>query len=1750
MHLFPFFRIAALAVLALFISLTGSAAVEPLDLNNDDIPDIWALVYNAGGISLTGDADGDGQPNAAEAMAGTDPFSPGAVIKVKAMWIDAGGLHLTFPTLSGKRYQVQSSPSLSAPDWDDEGSALAGTGTDETVTLSSVGATDKFYHVVVSDVDTDNDGVSDWEEISVGFDPRSARSSGFAASGDLQTIKAALQASNSVSVTASDASAVEPASGVGTETGAFLIRRSGNLNAITVTYSLGGPATAGVDYETLSGSVTLGVGVNSAYVTVTPKADATVESSEAVILTVNSAAGYNVASPASAAVLISDHSTASGDGVRARYWNNTSSTIPVFTNTADAGNSPVPKLDRVEPKIDFVETTTAPAWPPSPVAGNYFVVRFTGDVLPEFSQTYTFRAEFDRGARLWVNGQLLVNNWSNDPPTQTSAVSGVIELQAGRRYPLVYEFMARSSTAVARLSWVSMNQPDQIIPQNRLFSNAPPQITSVLERMVLKGSGPFSYQITATGEPTSFSATNLPPGWSIDPATGLISGSPTQAGTWDIVLGATNNAGSGNAILKLTVLDTGGGITRDVWTGVPGSSVADVPLATPPTSSSTVSAFEEDATADPAPDGDGDDYASRFRGALTAPATGTYKFWITADHAAELWISDDEHEVNAFKRAEVTAPTGLREWTKAGAGKSPLLWLEAGQSYYVEVRHKESTGADHVSIGWLKPGEGGVDQANAAEPAEVVPGYALSPYAPAAAVAPGALFFASLTPQSGVVTSASGSILVRLTPDETQAVLTIKYGNLTSGYFGMHLHDDRIPNPPGALNNVVCDLDQPGDAVLQPDGTFLWTIQPRGGLSVADIVTGIKTTRNYFNVHSTLYPGGEIKGYLRKLEGSQTFTAPAAPAAPDDDHTNASAASIFLIQSTFGPSIESIAEVQSVGYDGWINAEFAKPPTYHYPYVFTHRNQTDPDNSTYSGNLTFSSWWRNAVTAPDQLRQRVAFALSEILVVSEAGPLDDRADALSDYYDMLLDHSFGNFRELLEAVTMHPAMGRYLDMLRNDKPNLATGRIPNENYAREILQLFSVGLNRMWPDGSLVLNARGEPIPTYDQNAIIGFAHAFTGWDYAGASSTANNFSAAQNWIDPMSKVPRRHFTGPKRILNNVVLPGLAAIGGVALDPHATHTNAQYSHALYQALPVEEIESTHNAIFNHPNVGPFICRQLIQRLVTSTPSRGYIYRVASKFNDNGAGVRGDMKAVIKAILLDYEARSPDMLAVEGYGKQREPVLRVTALARAFPSPLPVTGSYTQSGSLISVTTSTPHLYSNNNAAYLDFSNGSAGDPDDAGYAVSNVATNAFTVRALTSQTVDYSQAGGVITITNNNEHPYNTGNSVFIDFTSGTPSAPADGVYVVTSATSDDIEFTVRPLSAVGAAYSQADNVITVATTAVHPFIAGSSVFLDFTSGTPDSPADGAFTVATVSGDGLQFTVAAADSVTRTGNVFAMAAADAVSRTGQAVTTKPQYVVNRSGSVAVNYSDWNMSTTDTDIGQTPLRSPTVFNFFLPDYQFPGMLSAAGLITPEFELTSDTNVIRQANFLYNGLFSGTLGTAGLESFKSGGRDIILDLRDWMEADPGELPWVHDDNLADCIVLLNVLLTAGQLSEEAMGVIYDYAFTLPYGTTMPIIDINVGNPCELRVTGHGLSAGQTITVSGVTGGTFTTPINGTFQVVAINSSNRFTIPVECTSDAGLNYTNAIITIPPSATQLRDRVRAIVHLIVTSPDFAIQK
>ncbi|HYD59282.1 MAG TPA: DUF1800 domain-containing protein [Noviherbaspirillum sp.] len=349
-------------------------------------------------------------------------------------------------------------------------------------------------------------------------------------------------------------------------------------------------------------------------------------------------------------------------------------------------------------------------------------------------------------------------------------------------------------------------------------------------------------------------------------------------------------------------------------------------------------------------------------------------------------------------------------------------------------------------------------------------------------------------------------------------------------------------------------------------------------------------------------------------------------------------ASRLLSQATFGATQAEIERLASTGYSAWIEDQFNKPQALHRDYM---NNIAGSTNTSPSQNHFFESFWQQAATGEDQLRQRVTFALSQIFVVSFLdSSVANYPRGVASYYDTLAAHAFGNYRSLLEAVSLHPMMGIYLSHMRNQKESGT--RVPDENYAREVMQLFSIGLYELNQDGSLKM-ADNKPIETYTSADISGLAKVFTGWSWAGPDKSDSRFfggSADPNrdWM-PMQGYPKFHSTSEKRFLGAVVPAG--------------------------AAPEASLKTALDTLFSHPNVGPFIGRQLIQRLVTSNPSPQYVARVAAAFNNNGAGVRGDMKAVIRAILLDPEARSDASQSDANAGKLREPVVRLANWMRAF-----------------------------------------------------------------------------------------------------------------------------------------------------------------------------------------------------------------------------------------------------------------------------------------------------------------------------------------------------------------------------------------------------------------------------------------------------------------------------------------------------
>ena len=352
-------------------------------------------------------------------------------------------------------------------------------------------------------------------------------------------------------------------------------------------------------------------------------------------------------------------------------------------------------------------------------------------------------------------------------------------------------------------------------------------------------------------------------------------------------------------------------------------------------------------------------------------------------------------------------------------------------------------------------------------------------------------------------------------------------------------------------------------------------------------------------------------------------------------------ASAFLARATFGPTMEEIQALSESGdLEGWLEEQFNKPPSLHLGWMQAHTNASTEAWDNGLPDIDYAqedAWWVNSIDGEDQLRQRVAFALSEIFVVSRNSSLIGFADGLAHYYDVLLENAFGNFRTLLEAVAKSPMMGSYLSYLGNAKAS--GGRHPDENFAREVMQLFTIGLYELNQDGTYKIRD-GKRIPTYSQKDIMELARVFTGWTSDnGVFPAAGGFPTLHSRIAEMVTDESEHDTGSKHVLGHLIPAGQSTR--------------------------QDMDSALDILFNHENTGPFIARRLIQRLVTSNPSPQYVGRVAAAFSDNGSGVRGDMKAVIKAILLDPEALQGASTRPETFGKVREPLLFITNLWRAF-----------------------------------------------------------------------------------------------------------------------------------------------------------------------------------------------------------------------------------------------------------------------------------------------------------------------------------------------------------------------------------------------------------------------------------------------------------------------------------------------------
>ncbi|HOX71448.1 MAG TPA: DUF1800 family protein [Dokdonella sp.] len=365
---------------------------------------------------------------------------------------------------------------------------------------------------------------------------------------------------------------------------------------------------------------------------------------------------------------------------------------------------------------------------------------------------------------------------------------------------------------------------------------------------------------------------------------------------------------------------------------------------------------------------------------------------------------------------------------------------------------------------------------------------------------------------------------------------------------------------------------------------------------------------------------------------------------PTDLPGNDAEAARFLTQATYGPTLAEIARLRTIGYSEWFRQEFNKPATSARTYMeLVNANRIADGQSGVSHNNRLDRWFHTAAIGSDQLRQRTAFALSQILVISDQNStLSGEPIQVSEYWDILARNAFGNYRDVLDEVTWNPSMGKYLSHFRNRKASPDGLRQPDENYAREVMQLFTIGLIERNLDFSPILSG-GQPIPTYNQSVVTNYAKVFTGFNYNNATTISNG----TNTYLRMTCIQGEHDTTAKTVIGGTTIPA------------------------GQNCPVD-VDDGIDLLFAHPNAAPFVSRQLIQRFVSSSPSPAYIQRVAEKFEDNGYGERGDLGAVIMQVLLDPEARSAP---TANSGKPREPLLKLTAMWRAWDAQMPAADSY-------------------------------------------------------------------------------------------------------------------------------------------------------------------------------------------------------------------------------------------------------------------------------------------------------------------------------------------------------------------------------------------------------------------------------------------------------------------------------------------
>src|SRR5580658_7927416 len=568
-----------LSTLSLFVLVfrLDAAGAPRAGLNNNGMSLIWEWLYNGYGIDPNADPDGDGFSNLQESIAGTDPFDSNSYPYIATTAVSPTNFSVTMACQLGKQYQLLSTTELGDTNWLVETNVVVRSGTNVTLTAPTNSAA-KFYRIAVSDVDSDGDGLTDWEAYQLGLDPLNPFSNGRQdadgnALSDYAYATNLLASQNVITIAATGAGATEPDPGEkSTLTGQFTVTRGGfPLGAVTVNLGLGGPGdgfgSAGVDYAPLPGSVALGAGESSQTITLTPLANTNLPTPVLAQLQLLPGANYTVGTESTASVVIYPSPTASGTGLLGQYYTNSSTT---YTNSKNFNPTNL-ILTRVDPVVDFLWSN---GMSPNLSNGNY-TVRWTGQVQPQLSDMYYFDVRSDDGCRLWVNGQLLIDKWQSQWVTDWT---NAIALQAGVRYDIELDYLQNGGWAQAHLLWYSADQAEEVIPSTCLYpsntvgtssSNAPAVVTSPLSAVAFLGQ-PFSFTVTGANTPLGFTASGLPPGLNFNNTNGVIAGVPSVAGNFQVTLTASNLIGVGASVVNIMVLNTGSSLVQEVWTNVPG----------------------------------------------------------------------------------------------------------------------------------------------------------------------------------------------------------------------------------------------------------------------------------------------------------------------------------------------------------------------------------------------------------------------------------------------------------------------------------------------------------------------------------------------------------------------------------------------------------------------------------------------------------------------------------------------------------------------------------------------------------------------------------------------------------------------------------------------------------------------------------------------------------------------------------------------------------------------------------------------------------------------------------------------------------------------------------------------------------------------------------------------------------------------------------------------------------------------------